>query len=588
MTGSPRLLGRTPAGVGLIPGRTIMVAGAGLTLLALAFVATYGETGAKIFWHLLAVQEIPGAGLTFGIVLLGLIAQRSWTVEGEAVDDWLRAIDRNRVGLAIAVWGALCAGSVFLYRNHPVSMDEYAAVFQAKVFAAGEMHGVFPPGLVDNLLPRAFQNQFLMVNRETGAVFSAYWPGFSLLLTPFVLIGAPWACNPTLVALSLLVIRRVTWVITASELACGWALLFAVASPALLVNGISYYAMPAHLLFNLVFALLLLTPTPTRLFLAGGVGGMALVLHNPFPHLVFATPWWIWLAIRNGRRFSDFLWLGLGYVPVVAVLGVGWTVWQRTILSASVSAGGGAAETAPVLARLGALVLRFLGFFQIPAERVIIARLAGLAKLWLWASPLLLLLAWWGGRVDSRPAVRLLGVSALTTFFAYFFVKFDQGHGWGYRYFHSAWAVLPILASLGVLKLGACSAVVRGIFAATLIFLALGNGLRLWQVSSFVDAHLAQFPPRITGEPAVAVHNGRGYYAKDLIQNDPWLREWGVVLLCERKQSCEEVSSFLDGASMVARNRFGETWLRQLNAPGPQAGGCIEGDGQTSRNERCL
>lgn len=554
-----------PAGNALISAYWMMFAGVGITALALVFVVTYGEVGGRIFWHLLALQDTAGAGLMIGILLLGLMAQRVWAGSTDTIDNWLQAIDRHRVGLALAIWGGLSAASLSLYRNHPVSMDEYAAVFQAKVFAAGAMHGVFPPGLIDYLVPSAFQNQFLMVNGNTGAVFSAYWPGFSLLLAPFVVIGAPWACNPMLVALSLLLIRRVTWVITASELACGWALLFAIASPALLVNGISYYAMPAHLFFNLLFALLLLAPTPGRLFLAGVVGGMALVLHNPFPHLVFALPWWMWLALRDGRRFSDFLWLGLGYLPVVAVLGLGWTLWQRALLSVTAGTGGGTAEAAPVLARLGSLALRFLGFFQMPTERVIIARLAGLAKLWLWASPLLLLLAWWGGRTDSRSAVRLLGASALTTFFAYFLVKFDQGHGWGYRYFHSAWAVLPILAALGVLKFGARSVVVRGIFAATVLFIVLGSGLRLWQVSSFVDAHLAQFPPRITGEPAVVLHNGRGYYARDLIQNDPWLRDQVVVMLCERKQSCEDATNFLNGGRQAARSRFGEVWLGRLN-----------------------
>src|SRR5258708_28116678 len=32
------------------------------------------------------------------------------------------------------------------------------------------------------------------------------------------------------------------------------------------------------------------------------------------------------------------------------------------------------------------------------------------------------------------------------TFCAYFFVSLDQGHGWGYRYFHGAFGVIPILA----------------------------------------------------------------------------------------------------------------------------------------------
>ena len=173
--------------------------------------------------------------------------------------------------------------------DHPLSMDEYAAVFQAKVFAAGAMHGLFPPELLDNLIPHGFQNQFLMVNRETGAVVSAYWPGFSLLLTPFVWLGIPWACNPTLVVASFLLIGRIARDLVTLPLAAGWALLFALASPAFVANGITYYSMSAHLLFNLGFAWLLLVPSPKRIFLAGLVGGFALILHNPFPHAAFAS-----------------------------------------------------------------------------------------------------------------------------------------------------------------------------------------------------------------------------------------------------------------------------------------------------------
>ncbi len=100
-------------------------------------------------------------------------------------------------------------------------------VFQARVFAAGALHGQFPPDLVDNLIPKGFQNHFLMVNRNTGAVFSAYWPGFSLLLAPFVWLGIPWACNPTLVAASFLLIGRIARDLIASPLATlSWFFLY--------------------------------------------------------------------------------------------------------------------------------------------------------------------------------------------------------------------------------------------------------------------------------------------------------------------------------------------------------------------------
>ena len=73
------------------------------------------------------------------------------------------------------------------------------------------------------------------------------------------------------------------------------------------------------------------------------------------------------------------------------------------------------------------------------------------AKLWLWAVPGLLILALVGlARARSDIRIRLMAWSAALTFFAYLFLPADQGHGWGYRYFHSVWFVLPLLAVLSI------------------------------------------------------------------------------------------------------------------------------------------
>ena len=63
-----------------------------------------------------------------------------------------------------------------------------------------------------------------------------------------------------------------------------------------------YYSMQAHLTANLLFVWLLLKPTPYRAFGAGVVGSLALVLHNPFPHMLFAAPWIIAFARSKDQR----------------------------------------------------------------------------------------------------------------------------------------------------------------------------------------------------------------------------------------------------------------------------------------------
>ncbi|MDP1613825.1 MAG: hypothetical protein Q8M11_22410 [Sulfuritalea sp.] len=550
----------------------------GLTLFAIIFIEANADPGGRIFWHLLFSHDLPAAWLMVAMLAFGYWSGALWPGSSNWVDGLLLALDRWRYLVALALWVLLCFGSLGIYQNHPLSMDEYATVFQAKIFAAGALHGQFPPDLLDNLIPKGFQNHFLMVNRNTGAVFSAYWPGFSLLLAPFVWLGIPWACNPTLVAASFLLIGRIARDLIASPLAAGWALLFALASPAFVANGITYYSMSADLLFNLGFAWLLLSPSPLRLLLAGLVGGFSLVLHNPFPHLVFALPWILWLALRSERHASSLFWLAAGYLPVVAGLLVGWSLWQQQILQ--VGAGVSVAQLAPVAPpdlpdRAIRLLGRLLRVLQMPDESIVYARLGGLVKLWLWATPMLLLLAWWGGRESKHNGIRLLGASALVTFFGYFLIRFDQGHGWGYRYFHSAWGVLPILGAAGVLKLVTMPDEglrwARTLAAMALVSVLAANGLRFFQMGGFMAGHLAQSPPQTAAESRLAMHSGRGYYAYDLIQNDPWLRGSSVILLVQdEEKKLKLLNRFRDRFPIPPdqfTNRFGTTFASPTMAP---------------------
>lgn len=539
-----------------------------ITLLGIIFIEANAEPGGRIFWHLLTIHDLPAAWLMLVILVAGYWVATRGSGDGLWVDHVLHTLDRQRNRLAVLLWAVLCVGSLLVYRNHPLSMDEYAAVFQARIFAAGALHGQFPPELLDNLIPRGFQNHFIMVNRHTGAVFSAYWPGFSLLLTPFVWLDIPWACNPTLVALSLLMIARIARELIPSPTAVGWAMLFALASPAFVANGITYYSMPAHLLLNLCFVWLLLSCSRWRLFLAGAVGGFALALHNPFPHAVFALPWIFWLATRPGEWHRNIFWIGLGYLALALPLVVGWTLWQRELLQPPVTEAVAQLAGTMVPSFFERVFLVVEGFFRVlhwPHELTIYARLGGLAKLWLWASPLLLLLAWWGGRESKSPPLRLLGASTLVTFFAYFLIRFDQGHGWGYRYFHSAWGILPILGAAGAIKLTAVSGAgakwSRALAALALASLIAANGLRFQQMNSFMADHLAQFPPRVSAGFRVVLHNHRGYFGYDLIQNDPWLRGSEIVLLGEGSSGLSLIERDFPGVVEAGNNSYGVTFV---------------------------
>ena len=135
--------------------------------------------------------------------------------------------------------------------------------------------------------------------------------------------GIPWAFNPVVSALTVVVIHRLAMHLFNDVEAAGLAVLLTVASPVIFGIGISFYSMPSHLLLNCFYALLLLRPTAWRVFGAGVVGSVALVLHNPVPHTLFAIPWIVWIATRTGGLRLLAL-LCAGYLPLFLILGVGW------------------------------------------------------------------------------------------------------------------------------------------------------------------------------------------------------------------------------------------------------------------------
>jgi len=472
--------------------------------------------------------------------------------------------------LVIAVITALllALGTLVIYHNHPLAMDEYAAYFQSRVFAAGHLHGRFPAGLLDWLIPRGFQNYFLNVSRATGSVAEAYWPGFALLLTPFMWAGVPWLCNPVISALTLLVIHRLALELFDDREAAGFALLLTIASPVIFANGISYYSMPAHLLANSVFALLLVHPTVKRAVAAGVVGSLALALHNPVPHMLFASPWLVWLATRQGgvRLLAALI---AGYLPLVVLLGLGWFLFSGHLLHE-----GLVSVTAPPAP--SHRLQHMIEIFSLPNAMVVLARLIGIAKTWVWAVPGIVILAAAGAvRWRQDALCRLFTASALLTLFGYFLVPVDQGHGWGYRYFHSAWMTLPLLATAALFRPARTpteagpsarlfeDSETKG-FVASCILLTLifGIGFRAWQLQDFVARDVTQVPQYTGTERRVVILDSRSsFYGADLVQNDPWLRGNEIRMYSHGAAADQQMmAQYYPELHRVYADRYGTVW----------------------------
>ena len=525
---------------------------------------------ATIFFVLFAYNDYPGAFCALLILVVAILGSRY--LSARRFVQW--AGDRP---LAIAVISALllALGTLAIYHSHPLSMDEYAAYFQSRVFSAGRLNGRFPVELLDWLIPRGFQDYFLNVSPATGNVAEAYWPGFALLLTPFMWAGVPWLCNPVISALTLLVIHRLALELFDNREAAGFAMLLTIASPVIFADGISYYSMPAHLLANSVFALLLVRPTVRRAVAAGIVGSLALALHNPVPHMLFAAPWLVWVATRQGGR-SLLAALLAGYLPLVALLGLGWFLFSGHLLSEGLVSVGASTEPSHRLQHM-------IEIFRLPNATVVLARLIGIAKICVWAVPGLVLLAVAGAvRWRRESLCHLFTASALLTLFGYFLVPVDQGHGWGYRYFHSAWMALPLLATaalFGPARSGSGASTKAPLFqdgetksfVATCIILSLlfGVGFRAWQMQDFIARDVSQVPQYVGTERRVVILDDRhSFYGADLVQNDPWLRGNEIRMYSHGAAADERMmAQYYPGLHKVYADRYGTVWSSVLLVP---------------------
>lgn len=496
-----------------------------------------------VFQYLLREQDLAGSVLLIAIAVAAYLPQTR-----SAVLDFVALLSRNPWPTAAITFFGLSVAMFAVVRNHPLAGDEHLALFQSRAFAAGRLTGEFPPDLFFHLIPGLYQFRWLVASESSGAVAAIYWPGFSILLVPFNLIGAPWACNPLLGSLSLVLTAKLATRLTGSAQAGGWAMLFALASPGFTGMALSYFSMTAQLFLNLAFAWLLLERSARGLVAAGVVGSVALVQSNPVPHMLFALPWIVWIARRPDAR-RNLLALAAGYAPLALLLGLGWWLFLRQ-LQGSVSIGPYPPDS-DLFHRLANLLwylhIEFRIVFEMLGDETITKRIAEQVRLWSWAVPGLPLLAFAGWWLQRRVTeVNLLALSLLSTLLGYLFVSFDQGYGWGARYVHSAWSALPILASAAMISISDATtgARIRSYVArAALLSLVFATALRFFQIRLFIDDQLSLRPPFENGvRQVVFIAPNRFHYTQDFVQNDPFLREPVIFMMSRgRVRNYEDV-----------------------------------------------
>jgi hypothetical protein len=516
-----------------------------------------------VFQYLLREQDVAGS------VLVIAIALAAWVLRKQTpAFDPVEILARSPWPTAMAAFAILCVAMLTVAVNHPLAGDEHLALFQSRAFAAGHLTGEFPRDLIARLIPIGYQSRWLVAS-ESGHVAAVYWPGFSLLLAPFALLGVPWACNPLLASFSLVLMAKLASRLTSDPRAGGWAMLFALASPGFVGMALSYFSMTAHLFLNLLFAWLLLERSTVRLFAAGVIGSLALVLSNPVPHALFALPWIIWIARQPGAR-RKLMALAAGYAPLALLLGLGWWLFLRNLQ------GNTSALPYPPdgdLLQRGAnllwyLMLEFRAVFAVPGEETLAKRIGEQVRLWSWAVPGLPLFALAGWLVLGRRVaeLHLFAVSLVCTLLGFLLVSFDQGYGWGARYVHSAWGALPILASAAMVSIehNEPGRQLRNYVARAAIYsLVFATALRLFQIHVFMADQLALRPAFEKGvRQLVFIAPHFDFYTQDFVQNDPFLRD-PVIFMMSREQNRDYpdvIKRRFPGARLTYEGPNGHVW----------------------------
>jgi hypothetical protein len=382
------------------------------------------------------------------------------------------------------------------------------ADFQAQIFLRGKVSAEIPPQWVDAV--RVIKPTYVDYLPATHSWKAAYLPVYAALRAIFQGLYLQSFLNPCFAALTVLALYGTARNIWPNEKQNALvAVLLLAASAQFLVMAMTAYSMPAHLALNTLWLWLYSRPDRRRFYLAPAVGVLAIGLHQPIVHALFVAPFLLRLVLmRKWRTVSIF---GLIYL-----LGfVGWYAWR---LHYSPPFGPGIAP-----------------FFRLWNPKMVVIQPMDLLLLIGWSALATPLLAALGFRRIFRPPpiVQDAAMSCLLTFGFYYFFIYDQGHGWGYRYFHGTLSCLILVAVAGwealVEKAGERRAKnFLGASVAASLLIALP--LRCYDAESFIrpfaraseaihsmDAKVVGFDPRLA------------WYSADLIRNDPFLEDRPIV-----------------------------------------------------------
>jgi hypothetical protein len=378
------------------------------------------------------------------------------------------------------------AGVWLVFSGYTLSLDEFLANFDSRIFASGQLMAPVAPAWRPYL--PALQPMYMLPLRSTVWV-SSYLPVNAAMRALARLAHAESLVNPLLSAFSVIATWRIglrLWP-ERPDLALIAAALLGTSSQ-LIVMAMTAYAMPAHLAFNLAWLWLFLRGGKLGHAGAIAVGFLATGIHQLVFHPLFAAPFILRLLFH--RRLG----LTALYVLAYAAIGLFWLeYWPiATGLSGVSTEDTGSTGADYMLDRIND-VLDGVGYDNFGAMGESLMRFVTWQNLL--TAPLALIgavMAIW-----SRGPVRALVLGVVLTLVVMGIATPSQTHGWGYRYLHgllgsvcltAAWAWTKLTDALPAPR----RAVAGGALAlACAISLLIVTPVRAWQAWRYVAPYAA-------------------------------------------------------------------------------------------------
>jgi hypothetical protein len=197
--------------------------------------------------------------------------------------------------LVLFAFGMSAFVSRVVFERLPHLEDEVAYLYQAKVFAQGQLVAPIPAPR------RAYWQPFVLDDTVTGTRFGKYTPGWSAVLALGVALGQPWLINALFAALTVALVYRLGAAVFNRDVGLIGAALTAFSPMALLLNAsLMGHTVALCYIVTFIYAYWCMERDrrPLRWGILAGLMLGLLVITRPLPAVALALPFVAWSGVR--------------------------------------------------------------------------------------------------------------------------------------------------------------------------------------------------------------------------------------------------------------------------------------------------